>query len=99
MKRSLWLGLVAVAVVAAAVSIIALPKGPEWTTSSPEALAEFELALQAMMKLYHVDAMAHLEKAVELDPDFVMARLMLADLVRYTDRRRPSSWQRCWSRI
>lgn len=86
MKRSLWLGLVAVAVVAAAVSIIALPKGPEWTTSSPEALAEFELALQAKMKLYQVDAMAHLEKAVELDPDFVMARLMLADYVRYTDR-------------
>ena len=86
MKRSLWLGLVAVAVVAAAVSIIALPKGPEWTTSSPEALAEFELALQAKMKLYQVDAVAHLEKAVELDPNFVMARLMLADYVRYTDR-------------
>lgn len=86
MKRLLWLGLVAVAVVAAAVTIIALPKGPEWTSSSPEALAEFELALQAKMKLYQVDAVAHLEKAVELDPDFVMARLMLADYARYTDR-------------
>ena len=49
MKRWLWLGLVAVAVVAAAISIIALPKGPEWTTSSPAALAEFELALQSKM--------------------------------------------------
>jgi hypothetical protein len=38
MKRWLWLGLVAVAVVAATISIIALPKGPEWTTSSPAAL-------------------------------------------------------------
>jgi tetratricopeptide (TPR) repeat protein len=79
MKRSIWLGLLAVVIAAVAVSIIALPKGPEWTTSSPEALAEFELALQARMKLYYQDAAAHLEKAVELDPGFVMARLMLAD--------------------
>jgi tetratricopeptide (TPR) repeat protein len=86
MKRSLWLGLVAVVVVAAAISIIALPKGPEWTTSSPKALAEFELALQSKMKLYHLDAIAHLEEAVKLDPDFVMARLLLADYARYTDR-------------
>jgi len=82
MKRWLWLGLVAVAVVAAAISIIALPKGPEWTTSSPAALAEFELALQSKMKLYHQDTIAHLKKAVELDPDFVMARLMLADYAK-----------------
>lgn len=85
MKRSLWLVLAAVAVIAVAASIIALPKGPEWTSSSPEALAEFELALQAKMKLYHVDAASHLEKAVELDPDFVMARLLLADMVRHED--------------
>jgi len=85
MKRSLWLALVAVVVVAAAISIIALPKGPEWTTSSPQALAEFELALQARMKLYHVDAIAHLEKAVQLDPDFVMARLLLADYAKYEE--------------
>lgn len=85
MKRSMWLGLLAVVVAAVAVSIIALPKGPEWTTSSPEALAEFELALQAKMKLYWVDAMAHLEKALELDPDFVVARLMLADYAKYDD--------------
>lgn len=88
MKRSLWLGLVAVAVVAAAISIIALPKGPEWTSSSPEALAEFELALQAKMKLYHVDVMEHLEKAVKLDPDFVMAHYLLAEYARRDDRAR-----------
>jgi tetratricopeptide (TPR) repeat protein len=86
MKRWLWLGLVAVAVVAAAISIIALPKGPEWTTSSPQALAEFELALQAKMKLYHVDTVAHLEKALELDPNFVMAELMLADYADFDKR-------------
>jgi len=85
MKRWLWLGLVAVAVVAVAISIIALPKSPEWTTSSPEALAELELALQSKMKLYHVDAVAHLKKAIELDPDFVMARLLLADYAKYEE--------------
>jgi len=85
MKRWLWLGLVAVAVVAAAISIIALPKGPEWTTSSPAALAEFELALQSKMKLYHPDTIAHLKKAVELDPDFVMAQLMLSEYAKYEE--------------
>ena len=88
MKRWLWLGLVAVAVVAAAISIIALPKGPDWTTSSPEALAEFELALQSKMKLYHVDMVSHLEKALELDPNFVMAQLLLVDYVNERDRAR-----------
>ena len=86
MKRSVWLGLLAVVIAAVAVSIIALPKGPEWTTSSPEALAEFELALQARMKLYYVDSIDHLEKAVALDPDFLMARLMLADHAKWDDR-------------
>jgi tetratricopeptide (TPR) repeat protein len=86
MKRWLWLGLVAVAAVAAAISIIALPKGPDWTTSSPEALAEFELALQSKMKLYHVDTVSHLEKALELDPDFVMAQLLLAEYANERDR-------------
>ncbi|PWB73646.1 MAG: hypothetical protein C3F15_09135 [Holophagae bacterium] len=86
MKRWMWLGLAAVVVIAAAISIIALPKGPEWTTSSPEALAEFQLALQAQMKLYYPDAIAHLMKAVELDPDFVMACVMLADYAKFDDR-------------
>jgi tetratricopeptide (TPR) repeat protein len=83
MRRWLWLGLVAGAAIAAAITIVALPRGPEWTTSSPAALAEFELALQAQMKLYHTDAIVHLKKAVELDPDFVMARLMLADYAKW----------------
>lgn len=85
MKRSMWLGLLAVALVAAAVSIIALPKGPEWTTSSPEALAEFELALQAQMKLYYVDAVQHFKNAIKLDPDFVVARIMLAKFASHDD--------------
>ena len=56
MNKRFWLATVGVVVVAGAISIIALPKGPEWTTSSPEALAEFELAMTASKKLYHDDA-------------------------------------------
>ena len=82
MKRYMWLGIVVLVVVTAAVSIIALPKGPQWTTSSPEALEAFELAMEAQKKLYHNDVRGHLERALELDPDFVMAKMMMADVYR-----------------
>jgi len=77
MSKRIWLAIVGLAVVAGAISIIALPKGPEWTTSSPEALAEFELAMEAAKKLYHDDAVRHLKRAIELDPNFVSAKVML----------------------
>ncbi len=75
MKRWMWLALAAVVVVGAGVSLVALPAEQEWTTSSPEALAEFELAMDARFKLYKEDEMRHLQRAAELDPDFVLARL------------------------
>jgi tetratricopeptide (TPR) repeat protein len=71
----MWLALAAAVVVGAGVSLVALPAEQEWTTSSPEALAEFELAMDARFKLYAEDEMRHLQKAAELDPDFVLARL------------------------
>ncbi len=80
MNKRFWLAMVGAVVVAGAISIIALPKGPEWTTSSPEALAEFELAMTASKKLYHDDATGHLRKAIELDPDFVAAKVMLVQM-------------------
>ncbi len=83
--KKIWLGLAIVVVAAAAYSLIALPKGAGWTTDSPEALAEFEAAVDAQMKLYHNDVQAHLERAVELDPDFVIAKLYLADQVKMDD--------------
>jgi len=52
--------------------------GPRWTTASPEAAAEFEKALAASQKLYGREAREHLERAVALDPDFVVARALLA---------------------
>ncbi len=76
MKRWMWLSLAALLVIATGVTLVALPKGQEWTTSSPEALAEFEAAMEAQMKLYAEDVQRHVKNAVELDPDFVMARLM-----------------------
>lgn len=85
MNRKIWMGLAAVAVAAVALSLIALPKGAEWTTDSPEALAEFTAAVDAQMKLYHNEVQAHLEKAVQLDPDFVIAKLYLAEKLRMDD--------------
>ena len=75
MKRWIWLTLAALIVVGVGVTLVAVPAEQEWTTSSPEALAEFELAMDARFKLYSEDEMRHLRRAVELDPDFVLARL------------------------
>jgi tetratricopeptide (TPR) repeat protein len=86
--KKIWLGLAVVIVGVIAASIIALPRGAEWTTDSPEALAEFNAAIDAKMKLYHDEVQVHLEKAIELDPDFVIAKLYLANDVRYDDEDR-----------
>ena len=85
MKRWLWFGLVAVVVIVTGVTLVALPRGQEWTTSSPEALAEFEAGKRAEMKLYHMEAAQHFERAVELDPDFVIAKLHTVDMMMRED--------------
>ena len=41
MKRWYWIAIAAAVVVAAGVTLVAVPTAPEWTTSSPEALAEY----------------------------------------------------------
>lgn len=88
MVKNMVLGTAIVGVVVLGVSLVALPGGAEWTTSSPDALAEFEAAVNAQMKLYPAEAAAHLERALELDPDFVIVKLYLADLVKETDEDR-----------
>ncbi len=93
MSTKAWLGLAAVIVVVVGVALVVLPTGAEWTTSSPEALAEFNAAIDAMMKVYRDDVRGHLEKAVELDPDFVIAKLFLLDAVKgYDDKRAVRLW-------
>jgi tetratricopeptide (TPR) repeat protein len=85
MSKKIWLALPVVVVVAVAVSLVARTQSMEWTSSSPEAIAEFQAAMDASMKLYHDDVRAHLEKAVELDPDFVIAKLYLLERVKRDD--------------
>jgi tetratricopeptide (TPR) repeat protein len=86
MKRWMWLTLAAVVVVGVGVTLVALPRGPEWTTSSPEALVEFQAGIDAQMKLYYDDAEEYFRHAYELDPDFVMAKLYYSDYVRREDK-------------
>lgn len=86
MKRWMWLTLAAVIVVGVGVSLVALPTEYEWTTSSPEALAAFEAAMDAQMKLYYEDAREYIQRAVELDPDFLVAKLMSADSMYREDK-------------
>jgi tetratricopeptide (TPR) repeat protein len=88
MKRRLWLTATGIVVVAAGFTLIALPRGPEWTTTSPQALAEFEAAMAARNKLYEADAIAHLERALELDPGFVMAKIELCTISPRESRER-----------
>ncbi len=86
MKRWMWLTLAAVFVVGVGVTLVALPRGQEWTTDSPEALAELQAAMDAQMKLYYDEANRHIKRAYELDPDFQMAKLMYSDRVRWDDK-------------
>ena len=87
-RRLIWAGGVAAVAAAAGISIVARPMRPDWTTSSSEALAEFEAGLEADMKLYGPDAFRHFERAVELDPGFVVAKTQLAEYVGYSNRKR-----------
>ena len=66
MKAKVWIPLAVAALAAAGVGYTVLARGPEWTTSSPEALAEFQAGNDARMKYYFGDAIPHLEKAVQL---------------------------------
>jgi tetratricopeptide (TPR) repeat protein len=82
----MWLTFAALVVVGVGVTLVAVPTEHEWTTSSPEALAAFEAAMDAQMKLYYVDAREHIQRAVELDPDFLVAKLMSVDSMYREDK-------------
>jgi tetratricopeptide (TPR) repeat protein len=90
----MWLALAAVVVIAAGVSLVALPKGQEWTSTSPEAVVEFQTGMDAAMKIYYDDAQEHYRRAIELDPDFVIANLFAIDGYRGNEERVAALWSK-----
>jgi tetratricopeptide (TPR) repeat protein len=85
-RRHGWIVAAGVLAAAAAITLVALPRKVEWSTRSGAALEEFERATEARTKLYHLDAIGHLERAIELDPEFLFAKLLLADeLAKHRD--------------
>jgi tetratricopeptide (TPR) repeat protein len=63
---------------------------PEWTTSSPQALAALERGLDAELKFYTAEARQHFARALALDPEFTAAKLWL---LRSTPRKAPERQQ------
>ncbi len=78
MKRWMWSALIAIPLFAVGVTLVARPRAQEWTTSSPEALAEFEAGAEAQAKIYFAEAREHFGSALELDPDFLIAKYRYA---------------------
>ena len=78
MKRWIWLALAAVPLAAAAITMVAVPKAPEWTTSSPQALEAYLAGEGALRKLYYEEALEHFKHSLEIDPDFLVAKWRIA---------------------
>jgi Flp pilus assembly protein TadD len=76
MKKALAL-LAIVAAGSAAAAWWLRPEPPEWTTGSDAAREEFQAGRAALRKLYSSDALEHFQRALELDPEFTLAKLMV----------------------
>ncbi|HVR43155.1 MAG TPA: hypothetical protein VMS56_06865 [Thermoanaerobaculia bacterium] len=76
MKKT-TIALIAIAAVAlgAGLALRAMREEREWTSSSRAALEAFRQGLSAEKKLYVNEAREHFARAVELDPEFTMARV------------------------
>jgi tetratricopeptide (TPR) repeat protein len=86
MKRGVWIAGLALPLLGVAVAVVALRPQRQWTSDSADAIAELNRGLQAEMKLYKNEAAAHYEKALELDPSFVTAKLMLVGAMQTKDK-------------
>lgn len=73
--RKVWIVLLLALFAAAGWQLATRRERAEWTTRSPEALREYQAALDAETKFYRVDAYGHLQRALTLDPGFVAAKL------------------------
>lgn len=71
----------AVALVAGGVAWGVFHRPPEWSTANQQALKELQLGIENLEKFYTAEARRHLEKALELDPGCVAARIFLLDLL------------------
>ena len=81
MKRWIWLALAIVILATVGVTLVALPKTSQWTTSSPRACAAFEAGQADMNNFYFPEALRHFERANELDPDFLLAKWRVTQLL------------------
>lgn len=88
MRRWTWITLVVAALtLAGGVAAYLLQRDePEWTTSSPEALDEMRLGIESSMRFYDNEARAHFDRALELDPGFVAARLRRLPYIEREDK-------------
>jgi len=77
MRKQLLVTVLLLAAAIAAWAALRARNQKEWTTSSLEALAELRQGLDAQRKYYWPEALSHFERALELDPEFTMAKLML----------------------
>jgi tetratricopeptide (TPR) repeat protein len=75
MMRRYWMAAMAAVALVAAFSLLAMQREAAWSTEDPAALREFEAGLEDTMKLYRRDAAEHFNKAVEIDPGFLVAKL------------------------
>jgi tetratricopeptide (TPR) repeat protein len=79
MKRKTLLLVVAViAVLAGACWWATRPPAREWSSSDREAIAAFREGMRLQEKVYNLEAAESFRAALEHDPEFVAARLMLA---------------------
>ena len=75
--RNVLIGLCVLLLAAGAMMLMARHAQPDWSTDSAEALAALERGLAAQMKFYGAEAKEGYKEALELDPDFVAAKVML----------------------
>lgn len=75
--RKSWIVVALVLATAVAGGLLLRRRHATWTAASPAARHEFEQGLEADLKYYREDAVQHYHKALELDPNMVMAELRL----------------------
>ncbi len=81
MKRWFWAILASVVLVAAGLTLVAFPREPEWASSSADARTEFTAGEDALRKIYTEEAAKHFRRALELDPDFLVAKWRVSQMM------------------